>query len=115
MLRITYSRGGRKVAEFECGTEGGECAIRDSGRHAKVSMWFNGSKLVVLETRGGQIVKRRFGVSRKGGTLGLEIIPIMPAGKTETSSFRRVRPWWATMMACQRKSGGAFWEPPTSP
>lgn len=105
----------RKVAEFECGTEGSECAIKDTGRHAKVSMWFNGSKLVVLETRGDRIVKRRFGVSGKEDTLEPEIIPIMPAGKTETLRFRRVRPWWATMIACQRKSGGAFWERPTSP
>jgi hypothetical protein len=56
----------------------------------KVSMCFNGPKLVELETRGNQVVKRRFTVTGDGDTMDLETIPIVPTGKSETTHLRRV-------------------------
>lgn len=90
-LKITHSMGNRKVMEFECGTTGRECAAKDSGKSAKVSMWFNGPKLVEVETRGDEVVKRRFGVGEKEDNLELEVIPVAPAGKSETLHLARVR------------------------
>jgi hypothetical protein len=88
---ITYLEGDRKLADFECNTMGHECAVKEAGKSAKVSIWFSGAKLVELETRGREVVKRRFAVAEQGDTLEVEVIPIMPEGKAETLYFRRVR------------------------
>ncbi len=52
-------------------------------------MWFNGAKLVELETRGNQVVKRRFTVTGDGDSMELETIPLVPAGSGETTHFKR--------------------------
>ena len=89
-MHITNMKGDRKLAEFECNTVGHECEIEDSGRHAKVSLWFSGPKLVELETRGDEVVKRRFAVSGQADTLELELIPVVPTGRTETMQLKRL-------------------------
>ena len=91
-IHVTNSSGAQTVTEFECNTMGKECAVKDAGRKSKVAMWFNGPKLVEMETRGNQVVKRRFSITGDGDTLDLETIPIAPAGKVETSHFKRVSP-----------------------
>ena len=90
-IHITYLEGDQKLAEFECNTMGRDCDVKESGKSAKVSMWFSGSKLVELVTKGRQVVKRQFAVAEPGDTLELEVIPIQPDGKTETIRFRRVQ------------------------
>ena len=92
VLRVTYSVGDQKLGEFECSTTGRECEVTDSGKSAKVSMWFNGSNLVELETKGREVLKRRFAVAEQGDTLDIEVIPIVPEGKTETLHFKRATP-----------------------
>lgn len=77
----------RKVSEFECNTLGRECAVKDGGKSAKVTMYFNGPKLVVLETRGSEVVKRRF--QSNGDQLEVETMPLVPQGKTETAKLSR--------------------------
>jgi len=89
-IHVTNSNGTQTVAEFDCNTVGKECAVKDAGRKSKVSMYFNGPRLVELETRGTQVVKRRFIVSDDGATMDLDTIPIAPEGKTETTHFKRV-------------------------
>jgi hypothetical protein len=89
-IHVTNSKGTQTVAEFECNTVGKECAVEDAGRRSKVSMWFNGPKLVELETRGAEIVKRRFSITGDGDTMDLETIPIAPSGKVETAHFKRI-------------------------
>ena len=91
-IHVTNSSGAQTVTEFECNTMGKECAVKDAGRKSKVAMWFNGPKLVEMETRGNQVVKRRFSITGDGDTMDLETIPIAPAGKVETSHFKRVSP-----------------------
>src|SRR5271170_6418571 len=44
-IHVTNLQDDRKVAEFECNTVGRECEMKDSGRKAKVSVWFSGPKL----------------------------------------------------------------------
>ena len=70
---------------------GRECEIKDSGRQAKVSMWFSGPKLVELETKGSEVVKRRFALSGQGDTMELEVIPIVPVGRSETKLLKRIQ------------------------
>ena len=55
-----------------------------------VSMWFNGPRLVELETKGSEVVKRRFMILPKGDVMEMELIPIVPGGKPETFQFKRV-------------------------
>jgi hypothetical protein len=89
-IHVTNSNGTQTVAEIKCNTVGKECVGKDAGRPSKVSMWFNGPKLVELETRGTQVVKRRFTITGDGDTMDLETIPIVPTGKSETTHFKRV-------------------------
>ena len=89
-IHITLAQGDAKVADFECNTAGRDCTVAESGKKMKVSLWFAGPKLVELETRGSDVVKRRFGVSAQGDTLEMEVIPVVPQGKTEEITLRRV-------------------------
>jgi len=91
MIEVTQTEDGKAIANFECKTEGSSCEIKSNGKKATVSLWFNGSKLVQMETRGSDVVKRRFGVLPQGDTLELEVIPIVPSGKTETYRFKRAQ------------------------
>lgn len=90
VIHITYAVGDQKMVELQCDTSGKDCKTKDVGKSAKVSMWYSGKNLVSLETRGDEIVKRRFGVG-DGDSLEVEIIPIQPDGKPEKVEFRRVK------------------------
>jgi len=89
-IHVIHAEGARTIADFECNTEGKECAIKDSGKQGKVSMWFSGAKLVELETRGSEVVKRRFSISGQGEKMELEVIPIVPTGDTAKIVFKRI-------------------------
>ena len=90
-IRITQESNGQRIAEYECNTMGRECNIKEAGHAAKVSMWFNGPKLVEMRTRGSEVVKRRFSVTGDGDMLDLEVIPIAPGGKSEVIHMGRLR------------------------
>ena len=90
-VHVTYLQGDKKLADFECDTDGKDCATKVGGHSAKVSLWFNGSKLVELETRGSEVVKRRFAVAGAGEEMDLEIIPIASDSRAETLHFKRAR------------------------
>jgi hypothetical protein len=88
-LHLTRSEGSQIVAEFECNIAGRDCEGKDSGRKATVSMWFNGGALVQMETKGSEVVKRRFAIAGPGDQLELQTILITPTGPTETVQFKR--------------------------
>jgi hypothetical protein len=88
-LHVTHSVK-QKTDEYECTIMGRDCEVKVAGRPAKVSLWFNGGSLVEMETRGKDVVKRRFHAGGDGDTLLLDVIPINPEGKTETVTFKRV-------------------------
>jgi hypothetical protein len=90
-VHVTYLQGDKKLAEFECDTDGKDCVTKVAGHSAKVSLWFNGPKLVELETRGSEVVKRRFAIAGAGEEMDLEIIPIASDAKAETVHFKRAR------------------------
>jgi hypothetical protein len=90
-VKITQSQSGLKISEFECNVAGKECEISDNGHKATVSLWFNGPKLVELETKGSEVVKRRFSVVQQDDALEVEVIPVVPGGKTETLRFHRAQ------------------------
>ncbi|MBZ5619167.1 MAG: hypothetical protein LAQ69_10670 [Acidobacteriia bacterium] len=82
-IRVTEESNGQKIAEYECNTMGRECNIKEAGHAAKVSMWYNGPKLVEMRIRGSEVVKRLFHVTGDGDMLELEVIPIEPGGQSE--------------------------------
>ncbi len=88
-VHLTYTRGTEKLADFECNTEGKECPVRMEGKPVKISLYFNGPKLVMLVTRGDTVVKWRFGVV-SDSEMEVETAPITPAGKAETLHFKHV-------------------------
>jgi hypothetical protein len=87
-IHITRLVGAQTVSDFECDL-GKECKVKDSGKSVTEQMYFNGTRLVELETKGSEIVKRRFAAADKPDTLEVEVTPIVPAGKTETLVFKR--------------------------
>jgi hypothetical protein len=89
-LHVANTSGAKTVVDFEC-KMAQECDIKDSGKRAKVTMYFNGANLVETETIGSRVLKRRFAVTGDGNTMELELIPIEPQGKTETVVFKRVQ------------------------
>ena len=88
-LRMSATQENHPAAAFECNTMGRECEFKDDGKSAKVLLYFSGPKLVQLETRGSDVVKRRFSAS--GDEMVVEIIPVVPPGKTETYRFKRMQ------------------------
>jgi hypothetical protein len=52
-------------------------------------MWFNGPKLVVMEVRGSEVLKRRFHATDDGSATEVESIPIVPQGKSELVRLTR--------------------------
>jgi len=80
-IRVTQLEGGNKVADFACGTAGASCEVKTSGKKATVSMWFNGPLLVEMETKGSDVIKRRFKILPQGDLMEMEVIPIVPGGK----------------------------------
>ena len=56
-----------------------------------MSIWFNGPRLVEMETKGSEVLKRWFLILPKDDFMEMEVIPIVPGGKTETFQFKRVQ------------------------
>jgi len=90
-IHVSNSIDTQTVAEFDCNTVGKECPIKRAGHKAIVAIWFNGAKLVEMETVGSQVVKRRFTVTGDGDTMELETIPLVPSGSSETTHFKRAQ------------------------
>ncbi|MBZ5601784.1 MAG: hypothetical protein LAO79_05710 [Acidobacteriia bacterium] len=86
-MRITQSHNDQQLSQIECTVGGQECAVKDAGHNAKIVMYFNGPKLVEMETRGSEVVKRRFTAS--GDALEIETIPIVPNGKPQVVKLKR--------------------------
>ncbi len=89
-MRVTSAEGDHTVAEFVCQLAK-ECEAKDAGKKVKVMFYFNGAKLVMMETKGDEIVKRLFGPGDAADVMELEMIPMSPAGKSETTHFTRVQ------------------------
>ncbi len=90
-MQVTEAEGGKKITDFACGTQGAPCEVKTAGKKATVSMWFNGPSLVEMETKGSDVVKRRFKILPQGDGMEMEVIPIVPSGKTETFQFKRAQ------------------------
>jgi hypothetical protein len=87
---IAYTQGNQKPAEFDCAADGRDCNVKEAGHAAKVSLYFNGPRLVELETKGAEVIKRRFAVGQQGDQMDVEVIPVVSTEKAATVHFKRV-------------------------
>jgi hypothetical protein len=88
-LRIKHNDSGKET-EFDCDRGKRDCEVKGDARKLQVSTWFNGPMLVQLETRGSDVVKRRFVVQSQDDLMEVEVMPLVPPGKTEVLRFKRV-------------------------
>ena len=88
-VKVTQTESGSKVADFVCGTDGSPCEVKTGGKKATVSIWFNGPKMVELERKGADVVERRFAIEPAGDQMELEVVQMVPTGKTEKIKFKR--------------------------
>jgi len=89
-LHMTQIEGSGTVADFNCDTLGQKCDVKISGHKATVSMYYNGSSLVQLENKDGEIVQRKFTAS--GDSLKVEVTPMTGKLQTEDREFQRGQP-----------------------
>jgi hypothetical protein len=87
-LHVTEMQRNEKTVDFECNTMGRECDIKAPGRTFKILMWYNGPKLVVMQTRGDEVIKYRL-QTLDDNKMELEVVPIVPPGKSEVVSLAR--------------------------
>jgi hypothetical protein len=88
-LHVQEFTGNRVETDFTCSLLGTECVAKKGGRSEKISMYFNGAKLVEIRERGESAIKQWLTVSADGKTLTVETVPLVSGEKPETVSFHR--------------------------
>jgi hypothetical protein len=91
-LHIKQIEGSGTVADYQCNLTGNDCDVKVGGHKAAISMYFNGAILVQIETKGDQIVKRRFSIEPSGNTLKVETIPMAAHAQPAEMEFERGQP-----------------------
>ena len=90
-MHVIQTDGGKKIADFKCDTKGVGCDVKIAGKKVTLAMWFNGAKLIQMETSGSDVTERSFAILSNGDAMEMEIIPIVPSGKKETFEYKRVQ------------------------
>jgi len=89
-LQVTQLDGDKVITKFHCSINGSICQVETGGDKGTISVWHNEAALMQMETKGSVIIKRRFAVLAQGNVMEMEVIPIVPGGKTETFRFHRL-------------------------
>jgi hypothetical protein len=91
--RTVRERNGRQiVARFTCAADGSQCDFDDNGHKAKVSLWYDGSALMILKTGGekeDETTERRLQMSPDGKTLTVQFTNLAGTNKPETLVFTK--------------------------
>ena len=87
----TDASGREKKSDIQCNTLGKLCKVKDAGELAEITMYYNGDRLVAIETRHNNdiAIKKRLKASDDGKTLTMEVIHIAPQAKTENYTFTK--------------------------
>jgi hypothetical protein len=89
--RVIQGRDGKSVtSKFTCDTIGTQCAFDENGHKAKVSLWYDGTALVILKTGGPRedsVTQWRLELSPDGKTLTVKLTHLEPVEKSETLVF----------------------------
>jgi hypothetical protein len=84
--------GKERKADYECNTNGKECAVKLNGQSFKISAYYNGDVLVVIEQRKGNdaATRKRIKTSEDGNTLTIEVSNLgKPGQKAETLVYAK--------------------------
>jgi hypothetical protein len=83
----TEENGKERKVEFECNTNGKDCAVKLNGQAAKVSAYYNGDVLMVIEQRksNDSTIRKRMKTSEDGNTLTIEIANLAKPGQKPES------------------------------
>jgi hypothetical protein len=91
--RTVRERNGRQVvARFTCAVDGTQCDFDENGHKAKVSLWYDGSALVILKTNGEKedaTTERRLELSPDGQTLTVHFTNLAGNDKPEKLVFTK--------------------------
>ena len=89
----TTENNGKEVkVDITCNTDGQQCKVKENGQATQVSLWYNGSMLVMMEQRHGNdyVTKKRLKPSDDGKSMSMEVVYIAPPGhKPETLTFTK--------------------------
>lgn len=91
--RTARERTGRQLtARFTCAIGGSQCDMDENGHKAKVSLWYDGSALMILKTNGpkeDETTERRLQLSPDGKTLTVQFTNFAGNNKPETLVFTK--------------------------
>ena len=81
-----------RSVRFTCPVDGTQCKLDENGHQAKVSLWYDGSALVVLKTDGpkeDETTERKLELSPDGKTLTVHFTNLAGNDKPETLVFTK--------------------------
>ena len=83
----TEDNGKERKLEYECNTNGKECALKLNGQPFKISAYYNGAVLVLIEQRKSSdaTMRKRLRTSEDGKTLTIEIANLARPGQKPDS------------------------------
>jgi hypothetical protein len=91
--RVIHENSGREShANFSCPVNGSWCPFDENGHKAKVSLWYDGSALMMAKTGGPSkdaTAERRFELSVDGKTLTVEFTNYSESGKAQKLVFNK--------------------------
>jgi hypothetical protein len=91
--RTLRERNGQQIQmTFTCAPSGANCDLDENGHKAKVSLWYDGSALMMAKTGGESrdaTTERRFELSPDGKTLTVEFTNYSGSGKPEKLVFTK--------------------------
>jgi len=91
VLHVIETDGEKKIADFMCDTKSGGCEVKIDGKRTMVYLWFDGSRLMEIETRTSETLERSFTILPEGDAMEMKIIPLVLNGKIETFQYKRVQ------------------------
>lgn len=91
LTRVVKEKDGKETtSQFTCDTGGSQCDFDEGGHKAHVSMWYDGSALVILKTDGPKedaVTQWKLQMDGSGKTLKVDFQHIDPTDKDENLVF----------------------------
>lgn len=93
LVRVVREKDGKEItSKFVCATSGGDCEFDEGDLKAKVSLWYNGNALIVLQTGGPKedaVTQWKMQLEPNADTLTIDLTHIDPTSKAETIVFSK--------------------------
>lgn len=80
-LHVVRTNNGKVTLDINCTPDARECNSTDEGKIAKITMYFDGSALILKEARGSNVTTRTFTSEPKTDTMTIDVNPVTGPGK----------------------------------